>query len=113
VRAVVYDTYGGPDVLRREEVERPVPKDDEVLVRIRATGDTKTNVLVLEYASEGRVVSTGAPYTTRYISQSGFSRVTVCPRAGGSRELERSVTRCEDWRNERRATAVWHGDLPL
>src|SRR5260370_4602244 len=30
--------------------------------------DTKTGVVVLEYASEGRVVSTGAPYTNRYIS---------------------------------------------
>ena len=30
--------------------------------------DTKTGVVVLEYASEGRVVATGAPYTNRYIS---------------------------------------------
>ena len=30
--------------------------------------DIKTGVVVLEYASEGRVVSTGAPYTNRYIS---------------------------------------------
>ena len=30
--------------------------------------DIKTGVVVLEYASEGRVVATGAPYTNRYIS---------------------------------------------
>jgi len=30
--------------------------------------DTTTGVVVLEYASEGRVVSTGAPYANRYIS---------------------------------------------
>jgi uncharacterized protein len=30
--------------------------------------DIKTGVVVLEYASEGRVVPTGAPYTNRYIS---------------------------------------------
>ena len=30
--------------------------------------DLNTGVVVLEYASEGRVVSTGAPYTNRYIS---------------------------------------------
>ena len=30
--------------------------------------DTKTGVVVLEYASEGRVVATGAPYANRYIS---------------------------------------------
>jgi NADPH:quinone reductase-like Zn-dependent oxidoreductase len=37
LRAVVHDKYGPPDVLRLEEVERPVPEDDEVLVKIHAT----------------------------------------------------------------------------
>ena len=36
MRAVVYDAYGPPDVLRLEEVERPVPKDDEVLIKVSA-----------------------------------------------------------------------------
>jgi NADPH:quinone reductase-like Zn-dependent oxidoreductase len=43
VRAVVYDRYGPPDVLRLEEVEPPVPKDDEVLVRVRATTVTRSD----------------------------------------------------------------------
>ena len=37
MRAVVHDRYGPPDVLRIEEVERPVPDDDQVLVRIHAS----------------------------------------------------------------------------
>lgn len=37
MRAVVHERYGAPDVLHIEEVERPVPKDDEVLVKIHAT----------------------------------------------------------------------------
>jgi NADPH:quinone reductase-like Zn-dependent oxidoreductase len=36
VQAVVYTRYGSPDVLRLTEVERPVPKDNEVLVKVRA-----------------------------------------------------------------------------
>jgi NADPH:quinone reductase-like Zn-dependent oxidoreductase len=43
MRAVVHDRYGPPDVLRLEEVERPVPRDDEVLVRVYATTVTRTD----------------------------------------------------------------------
>lgn len=37
MRAVVHDRYGSPDVLRIEEVERPVPNDDQVLIKVHAT----------------------------------------------------------------------------
>src|SRR4030081_3510787 len=37
MRAVVYDRYGPPDVLRLEDVQRPVPRDGEVLVKIYTT----------------------------------------------------------------------------
>jgi NADPH:quinone reductase-like Zn-dependent oxidoreductase len=37
VRAVVHDRYGPPDVLRLADVEKPMPKEDEILVRIHAT----------------------------------------------------------------------------
>jgi NADPH:quinone reductase-like Zn-dependent oxidoreductase len=43
MRAVVHDRYGPPEVLRLEQVERPVPADDEVLVRVRATTVTQTD----------------------------------------------------------------------
>jgi NADPH:quinone reductase-like Zn-dependent oxidoreductase len=43
MRAVVFDRYGAPDVLRLEDVERPVPKEDEVLVKIHATTVTRSD----------------------------------------------------------------------
>ena len=36
MKAIVYRRYGSPDVLRLEEVPKPVPKDGAVLVRVRA-----------------------------------------------------------------------------
>jgi NADPH:quinone reductase-like Zn-dependent oxidoreductase len=43
VRAVVHHRYGPPEVLRVQEVGRPVPKDDEVLVRVHATTVNQTD----------------------------------------------------------------------
>jgi NADPH:quinone reductase-like Zn-dependent oxidoreductase len=37
MRAAVYTRYGSPDVLEVRDVEKPVPKDNEVLVRVVAT----------------------------------------------------------------------------
>jgi NADPH:quinone reductase-like Zn-dependent oxidoreductase len=37
MKAVISDRYGPPDILRIEEVERPVPKEGELLVKIHAS----------------------------------------------------------------------------
>jgi NADPH:quinone reductase-like Zn-dependent oxidoreductase len=58
MRAVVYDKYGPPDVLRLEEVAKPVPKEDEVLVRVRATTVTRADVHTREAnRSSGRAMT--------------------------------------------------------
>jgi NADPH:quinone reductase-like Zn-dependent oxidoreductase len=62
MKAAVYRRYGGPDVVSLAEVAKPVPKQNEVLVRIRATtvssGDWRARSLHLPggFAFLGRPV---------------------------------------------------------
>lgn len=55
MKAIQYTTYGPPDVLELKEIEKPVPKDNEVLIKIRAAS---VNPLDWHY-------SRGVPYMIR------------------------------------------------
>lgn len=43
MKAITYAKYGPPEVLHVQELEKPVPRDDEVLIRVRAAEATKAD----------------------------------------------------------------------
>jgi NADPH:quinone reductase-like Zn-dependent oxidoreductase len=57
MRAVIQDCYGPPEILRLEDVERPIPANDEVLVRVHAT--------TLNRSDCG--IRSGKPYISRFL----------------------------------------------
>lgn len=37
IKAIIWTKYGSPDGLNLQEVEKPVPKDDEILIKVHTT----------------------------------------------------------------------------
>ncbi|NBI31105.1 NAD(P)-dependent alcohol dehydrogenase [Chengkuizengella marina] len=58
MKAIVYQKYGSPDVLKLKEVAKPTPKDNEVLIRIYATAATTAECALRK----------GDPFVTRFFT---------------------------------------------
>jgi NADPH:quinone reductase-like Zn-dependent oxidoreductase len=92
MKAVVYDHYGPPDVLRIEEVERPTPRDDELLVQVRAATVNRLDCHTREAnRSNGLVISgvsrlvSGIGHPRRRILGSEFAGEVVASGAAAGR----------------------------
>ncbi len=58
MKAIVHTKYGPPDILQFKEVEKPVPRDDEILVKVQAAS-VNTLDLTLRGALLARIISGG------------------------------------------------------
>lgn len=56
MKAIVYNKYGPPDVLKLKEVEKPIPKDNQVLVKVYAASVNYGNLVLLK----------GEPFLARF-----------------------------------------------
>ena len=61
MKAIVCDRYGPPDVLRLEEVERPVPRDNQVLVKVHASSLNAADFEILGGAVSARIAGPFRP----------------------------------------------------
>jgi NADPH:quinone reductase-like Zn-dependent oxidoreductase len=84
MKAIVYSSYGSPEVLRFEDIDKPVPKDNEVLIRVLAAS---VNPLDWHFMR-------GMPYAVRLVTGLGKPKFTGLgvDVAGKVEAVGRSVT---------------------
>jgi NADPH:quinone reductase-like Zn-dependent oxidoreductase len=59
MKAIVYHNYGSPDVLKLEEVQKPIPRDDELLIKVLAASANYGDLPVLKGEPLQRLIGGG------------------------------------------------------
>ena len=67
MKAVVRSKYGSPEVLSINEVDKPTPKDNEVLIRVHATTVSRTDCHILS----------GMPFIMRFFTGLFKPRIAI------------------------------------
>ncbi|WP_319202049.1 NAD(P)-dependent alcohol dehydrogenase [uncultured Ilyobacter sp.] len=75
MKAVVHEKYGSPDILQIKKIEKPVPNDKEVLIRVYATSVNRTDCATLRGIPLLTRVATGIFKPKLEISGSEFSGI--------------------------------------
>jgi NADPH:quinone reductase-like Zn-dependent oxidoreductase len=65
MKAILYQGFGSPDILRCEEIDKPMPGDDEVLIKIRATSVNPLDWKLMK----------GGPFIVRLLLGLGKSKI--------------------------------------
>ena len=86
MKAIVCDRYGPPEVLRLEEVERPVPRDNQVLVKVHASSLNAADFEILGGGVSARIAG---PFKPR-------NRIPGSDVAGRVVEVGRSIKRLKE-----------------
>ena len=83
MQAIVHTTYGALDVLQLNDVAKPTPKDNEVLVHIQAAAVTVGDVVIMK----------GKPYPVRFWSGLFAPKHTIPEKKwpGGLKRLARTL----------------------
>jgi NADPH:quinone reductase-like Zn-dependent oxidoreductase len=107
MRAVVHDRYGPAEVLHLEDIDPPVPNDDEVLIRIHATTVNRTDC----------ALRAGEPFFSRFITGvrrprqrvlgSEFAGTVELPRSPSSRSAIESSARSHGSSARTLSTSAW------
>ncbi len=86
MKAIVYHKYGSPDVLSMEDIQKPIPGDDEVLIKIYAVSINSWDWDAL----------TGKPFEYRFLFgllKPKSTKIHGCDIAGKVEELGKNVKR--------------------